>query len=178
MKTTSHTRTGQILKVMLVLTWIAFIGFLINAGAILVCYGISWLNPEAAKNLYRGMDLYDLSQHNFWYYTHAVSFIAGLMIMKAIVWYQVITVLSKIKLDSPFTIEVSTKLELISYLLFGIWIVGMVGGRYADWLTKRTGLGFESLVSDEFVFMAGLVFIISQIFKRGVELQSENELTV
>jgi len=26
--------------------------------------------------------------------------------------------------------------------------------------------------------MAALVFIISQVFKRGVEIQSENELTV
>lgn len=33
-------------------------------------------------------------------------------------------------------------------------------------------------MSAEFVFMAGVVFVMSQIFKKGVEIQTENELTV
>ncbi len=32
--------------------------------------------------------------------------------------------------------------------------------------------------SSEFLFMAGIIFIIALIFKRGVEIQSENELTI
>jgi hypothetical protein len=40
---------------------------------------------------------------------------------------------------------------------------------HISWIGENAG---------EFLFMAGLVFIISPIFKRGVELQSENELTV
>jgi hypothetical protein len=30
----------------------------------------------------------------------------------------------------------------------------------------------------EFLFLAGIVFVIAQIFKRGIEIQTENELTV
>ncbi|MBN2635649.1 MAG: DUF2975 domain-containing protein [Prolixibacteraceae bacterium] len=36
----------------------------------------------------------------------------------------------------------------------------------------------DSWNTGPFLFMAGLVFVISQIFKRGVEIQSENDLTV
>jgi hypothetical protein len=34
------------------------------------------------------------------------------------------------------------------------------------------------VVSGETLFLAGVVFVIAQIFKKGVEIQSENELTI
>jgi hypothetical protein len=74
--------------------------------------------------------------------------------------------------------EVANTLERISYVLFGTWIVGMLSSAYSAWLMKTTGETFVNYVSGEFIFVAGLVFIISQVFKRGVEIQSENELTV
>lgn len=40
---------------------------MIEGGAILTSYGINWVNPEAAKNLYRGLNLYNLSKFSFWY---------------------------------------------------------------------------------------------------------------
>jgi len=43
---------------------------------------------------------------------------------------------------------------------------------------KTTGEAPESIEAGEILFMAGLVFVIAQIFKRGVEMQAENELTV
>ena len=86
--------------------------------------------------------------------------------------------LSKMSLMNPFKMEVAQKLEKISHLLFGTWIVGMLGSAHSAWLMKLTGQLYGNWVSGEFIFMAGLVFIISQVFKRGVEIQSENELTV
>ena len=54
MKTLLKTRTGQILTVMPILAWVAFVGYLLEAGAVLVSYGVSVVNPEVATNLYRG----------------------------------------------------------------------------------------------------------------------------
>ena len=174
----TKTKTGQILTVMRILAWVAFIGFMIEAGAILFSYGVSWINPEEARNLYKGLNLYDLRQLNVWYYTYAVSFMVGLSAMKSFVWYLVIKTLSKINLANPFKMEVAQTLERISHVLFGTWVVGMLSSAYSAWLLKTTGEAFVNYVSGEFIFVAGLVFIISQIFKRGVEIQSENELTV
>jgi hypothetical protein len=137
MENKAKTRTEQILTVMHILAWVAFIGFMIESGAILVSFGVSCVNPEGAKNLYEGLNLYDLRHFNFWYYTQHVSFMVLIPLLKSYVCYLLIQIVSKINLENPFTMEVANKLEKIS-----------------------------------------LMFIISQIFKRGVEIQSENELTV
>jgi hypothetical protein len=178
MENIAKTRTEQILTVLYILAWVAFVGFMIEAGAILVSYGISWFKPEAAKNLYMGLDLYALSQFDFWYYSSAVSFLVALSGMKAFVAFLAIKTLSKVNLMSPFKIEVARILEQISYVLLGAWILGVLSNAQTSWLLKRTGVLHGEWVSGEFLFMAGLVFIISQVFKRGVEIQSENDLTV
>lgn len=172
------TKTTQILAVLQIIAWVAFIGFAVEAGIILVSFGVSSVNPEGAKNLYKGLDLYNLRQFNYWYYTLTVSFMVTLSIMKSFVWYLAMTTLKKINLMNPFKMEVAQTLERISYVLFGTWIVGTVSSANTSWLMKITGELYGSWDSGEFVFMAGLVFIISQVFKRGVEIQSENELTI
>ncbi len=174
----TKTRTEQILTVMHILAWVACIGLMIEAGAILVSFGVSCVNPQAAKNLYQGLDLYRLRQVSFWHYTQAVSFMFALAGMKAYVVFLVIKTLAEVKLRNPFKIEVALKIETISYVLLGIWLVALVSSAHVGWLLKTTGEVYPIGASGEFLFAAGLVYIISQIFKRGVELQSENELTV
>ena len=46
------------------------------------------------------------------------------------------------------------------------------------WLSKDVPGLQENSLSAELIFYAGLVFVIAQVFKKGVELQTENELTV
>lgn len=178
MEVKTNSRTGQILDFMYILAWVAFIGLMIEAGAILISYGVSCVNPEAARNLYKGMDLYPLRHYSFWYYTQSVSLIFALSAMKSFILFLVIKTLSKVNLKSPFTIEVARTLEKISYVFFGTWIIAIINNAQNEGLLKRAGIFIEDRDAGEFLFMAGLVFIISQVFKRGVELQSENELTV
>jgi Protein of unknown function (DUF2975) len=163
---------------MYILAWVAFIGLMIKAGAILISYGVSCVNPEAASNLYKGMDLYPLRQYSFWHYTRTISFMVAISGMKAFVLFLVIKTLSKVNLMNPFTIEVARNIERISYVLLTIWIIAILDNAQNGWMLKRTGIILEGWDSGEFIFIAGLVFIISQVFKRGVELQSENDLTV
>jgi len=178
MKNTPKTRTGQILTIMPFFAWIVLIAFVIEAGAIIYSYGVSYINPEAAKNLYDGLDLYDLMQYDFWQYTMSVSFLLALPVMKAWLSYLVIKTLSKFNIQNPFTEEVVNRMEKITYFAFGTWVVTMLSNVHTRWLLKTTGELYGSLLSGEFIFVIGLVFIFSQIFKRGIEIQSENELTV
>src|SRR6476661_7180089 len=99
------TRTFQILTIMRILAWVAFVGFMIEAGAVLVSYAVSVVNPDAARNLYKGLDLYSLRQFNGWHYTGTVSFIIALSLMKAYVSFLVIKTLSNVNLMNPFTME-------------------------------------------------------------------------
>ena len=171
------SNTEKILATMSVLAWITFIGLMIKAGAILISYGVSIANPEAAKNLYRGMNWYELRQLDFWHYTGVVAINVTILALEVQIAFLVIKVLSKIKMSNPFTPQVSKYLERISYFILLTWVTVMLHNGHLAWLGKRTGLP-ENYISGEFILLAGIVFVFAQIFKKGVELQSETELTV
>lgn len=172
------TKTDTLLTVMNVLSWLALIGLIVKAGAILISYGVSIGNPIAAKNLYMGLNLYNLRQYDFWHYTGTVSLMIAILVLEAYIAFLVIKVLSKIKMANPFTIEVSKNLEKISYIILLTWVTAMLYNGHAEWLSKRIAGLQENLISGEFILLAGVVFVFSQIFKKGVEIQSENELTI
>jgi Protein of unknown function (DUF2975) len=174
----NKTRTEKILAVMYVLSWIAFIGLIVQAGAILISYGVSVANPVAAKDLYMKLNLYPLRQSNFWYYTVKVIMMVALLVLKAYTAWLVVKVLSTIKLKDPFTMETAKMLERISYFILITWVLDLLHNAYTKWLSEGLAGLRESLVLNEFIFLAGVVFVIAQIFKKGVEIQSENELTI
>jgi Protein of unknown function (DUF2975) len=172
------SRTEKILAVMYVFAWVAFIGLIIQAGAILISFGVSVANPVAAKDLYMKMNLYNLRQSNFWYYTVKVAMLVALLVLKAYTAWLVVKVLSRIKLKDPFTMETAKTLERISYFILVTWLLDQVQNAYAKWLSEGLSGLRDSLVLNEFIFLAGVIFVIAQIFKKGVEIQSENELTI
>lgn len=172
------TKTESILTAMNVLTWVVFIGLLIHAGAIIVSYFISIINPEGAKNLYLGLDLFSLRQANFWKYSFTVLLTITLLGLKAYAAYLVILVLSKINLEHPFTMSIALLIEKVSYVILGTWVISMLANAYQEWLRQKGFPITENWISGEFIFLAGVIFIIAQIFKKGIELQSENELTI
>jgi len=60
--------------------------------------------------------------------------------------------------------------------------VTATANKYCDWLTKK-GVTFPDLQpvlsgAGEFLLLGAIIFIIAQVFKRGIEIQTENELTV
>jgi hypothetical protein len=74
--------------------------------------------------------------------------------------------------------EVAQLMEKISIYIFGTWVMVMLHNAHLGWLLKKIP-GLEAhYISGEFIFLAGVVFVFSQIFKKGVEIQTENELTV
>ncbi len=49
-------KTEQALGTMKFLTWVVLIGLIAQSVAILISYFVSLSNPEAAKDLYEGLD--------------------------------------------------------------------------------------------------------------------------
>lgn len=174
----TNSKTEQVLVVLVVLSWLAFFGLIVQSGVILFSFISSIFNSESARNIHEGLDLFNLRQDNFTLYTILIVFTIIMSVLKAIVWWMVIKLIKKIQLANPFTMEVAHRLEYISYILFTVWVLSVTGGGFIAWLGDKAGNLNDSWKHGSFLFMAGLVFIISQIFKRGVEIQSENELTV
>jgi hypothetical protein len=172
-------KTENLLKALNVLSWLALVGLIVKAGAILISYGVSvFVNPDGAKNLYDGLNLSSERDFSFWHYTGTVTLMLALLVLEAYTAFLVAKVLSRIRLSSPFTPEVSEILERISYFMLGIWIIALVFNIHSKWLMKHIGGLRIDLVPSESIFLAGVVFVFAQVFKKGVELQSENELTV
>ncbi|MGB4844296.1 MAG: DUF2975 domain-containing protein [Ferruginibacter sp.] len=174
----TKTKTETILSVMNVLAWIIFVGLMVEAGTVLVTYGISVFNPNALLKMYKGLDFYSLSQYDFWHYTGIVSLKAAIFIVQAYTAFLVIKVLSTIKMTNPFTMDVAKRLEKIAYTLILAWVAILIYNGQLKWLSKDVAGLQEQSISSELIIYAGLVFVIAQIFKKGVEIQTENELTV
>lgn len=171
------------LTVMKVISWVVFIGLCIQAGTLLVTFGISiWINADAAKNLYEGLDLSALYAYNFWYYVHAVSFLAFVAIMKAYLLYLVICIFSELNLVKPFSLEIHRLISKIAYLAVQVGILMVFANQYLKWLGKRDAeipyLGDFLVNGVDFLILGGVIYVISLVFERGIDLQSENDLTI
>jgi hypothetical protein len=171
-------KTETILQVMNVLTWIVFIGLCIKMGALLISFLVSFANPIAAQNLYKGLNLFPLREQSFWNYTSVVAFMMVSLGLKAYAAFLVIKIMSKMNLNNPFTMEIAMLIEKLSYIILDIWIIALVANLHNGFLQKHDLSLSENLSSGEFIFLAGVIFIIAQIFKKGIEIQSENELTI
>jgi len=177
------TETKQILKLMNIIVWIIFIGLCIKTGSILYSFVLSlFINPAGAKNLHMGLDLSDLFRFNIRHYTTIVLYIIFLSGLKAYLFYLVIRIFLKINFVHPFSTDVSLLISKISYVSLGIGILTVVANGYTKWLINR-GVTFPDLQqylggAAEFLLLGGIIFMIAQVFKRGIEIQSENELTV
>jgi hypothetical protein len=135
-------------------------------------------NSEAAQDLYLGLDLSQLYQANTQYFLYIMSFIIALSGLKAYLFYLVIKIFLKMNLQQPFSTLMNDLIAKISHIALGIGVVSIIAQNYSKWLMHR---GFEvphNWAGEEFLFLAGIIFIIGLVFKRGIEIQSENELTI
>jgi len=172
------TRTDSILVAMNVLAWLAVCGFITKASALLISFIVSINNPAGAKNMYMGLDFAAIRQYDFWEYAGTVIMMVAIVLLEAYIAFLVTKALSKIKLTKPFTPEVSKVLEQISAVMLLTWVAAMIYNGHQAWLAKNIAGLQTNYIPGEFILMAGVVFVLAQIFKKGVELQTENELTV
>lgn len=177
------TNTKQVLSILKVISWVLFIGICIKTGALLTSFFISlYVNAEAAKDLYLGFNLSDLYKFDIWQYASLVSFTILLWMFRAFIFFLIIKIFTKINLVNPFSAAVYSLLSKISYIALGIGAGTLLINRYCEWLSKK-GVVFPDMQTflgggAEYIFLGAILFMIAMIFKRGIEIQSENELTV
>ena len=170
-------KTAKILKVATFFSWFACIGLTIKSGAILVTYLLSISNPEISKNMYESLNLFEYYNHSFLNYSIIVFYKIVLFSVEAYIAYLVIQLLKKLNIKQPFNIDVHSLMRKISFAIFYLWIIAIVHNTHIQIIGKKHN--FElSLFSSDFVFLSLIIFIFAQIVKRGIEIQSENDLTI
>ena len=170
-------KTERILKIMKFFSWFAFIGLMIKSGAILVAYLLSIGNPEVSKNLYEGMNLFEYREYSFMQYSFIVGYKILLFATEAYIASLVIKLLRSLNMKHPFNMNVQKCMQQISYGIFYLWILAIVHNTHMQLIGKKHGFQMY-LFSSDFVFLSVVIFIFAQVVKRGIEIQSENDLTI
>ena len=162
--------------------WVIFVGLCIEAGGLIVNFIFSMYKPDFVPNLYPKLDLTEMYEQSKWAFFKMFSFILFISIMKAVLFYIVIRLINKIDLSKPFNSFVSHQITRISYYTFSIGLLSYIARESARNLLHR-GFVTDNLNqfwadSQAFILMAAIIYIIATIFKKGVEIQNENDLTV
>ncbi|MBB5282288.1 hypothetical protein HNQ92_000409 [Rhabdobacter roseus] len=177
-------RTERILRILRVVSWWIYIGAIVRAlvqvgffvGLLLSKEGTTPGNLLAQP---QGLLLFVLA--------FSLSFTVVMLYVN--LWKRVKDVLTRITISNPFTMDIARMLEKTGYLLLTIWIISFIGLNFRHYLKKHfssLGQALDGIDADllgfdargMYLLAAALVYVISQVFKRGVELQQENELTI
>lgn len=175
-------RNNFVFKALHVVAWVIFVGLSIEAGGLIVNFIFSVFKPEFVGNLYQKLDLSQMYEKSKWFFFSMYSFAVFISILKAVLFYILIELLYKLDLSKPFSSFVTKKILQISYYTFSIGLLSYIARETAKNLLHH-GYEIDKLNqfwvdSQAFILMAAVIYIIAQIFKRGVELQNENDLTV
>lgn len=172
--------TIQVLKLMKILSWLIFIGLCIKTGAIIVTSLMGILgNTLATADLYQGLDLSELFAYSKWYFIQIISLMVVLAALKAYIFYLVIKIFNNININRPFKLIVAKLLTRMSYAALWAGIFSIFLNASLKWMNKRNITDSDLYHgSSELLFAAGIIFIIAYLFRRGIEIQSENELTI
>jgi hypothetical protein len=178
--------TKQILKILLVISWIIFIGVCVEAGGIIVNSFITLVfNPMGAESFWKDIDLSGLYKYDPGYFFVETLLMSIVAVMRAIIFYLTVRILTgnKLNMSQPFNKEVGRFIFSISYLSLGTGLFSNWGVKYTEWLVSQ-GVNMPDIQylrlggADVWLFMGVTLYVIAQIFKRGIEIQTENELTI
>ncbi len=176
------TKSNFVFKVLNIVAWIIFVGLCIEAGGLIVNFIFSLYKPEFVQNLYQKLDLSEMYSRSKWAFFSMYSFILVISILKAYLFYVVIMLIYKLDLSKPFNRYVSEQIAQISYFTLSIGLLSHIARQTAKNLLHR-GYEIDQLNqfwvdSEAFILMAAIVYVIAIIFKKGIELQNENDLTI
>lgn len=165
-----------------VIAWLIFVGLSIEAGGLVVNFFFSLYNPEFVQNLYQKLDLSAMYQLSKLVFFGMYGFILTISILKAVLFYIVIMLMHKMDLSKPFNTFVAQKISQISYMTLSIGLLSYIARILVEKLTIQ-GYVIDNLNnfwvdSQAFIIMGAVIYIIAIIFKKGIEIQTENELTI
>ncbi len=174
--------TNFVFWALYIVSWLIFVGLSIEAGGLLVNFFFSLYKPEIIPNLYQKLDLIQMYRDSKMAFFGIYSFILIIAILKAYLFYAVIRLMHKMDLKKPFSTFVAKQISQISYYTLSIGLLSYIGRQLVKNLMHH-GFVPENVStfwtdSQAFILMGAVIYIIAIIFKKGVDIQNENDLTV
>lgn len=178
-------KTKIILILLYIIAWIIFVGLSIEAGSFITNAIFVLVKPEAVPYLWQQVDLRDLLQYGHGFFFTQVLIIGVVSALKAILFYLIINILhnKQLKIEQPFTDIAQRFILRMACLSLLIGLLSILGAECADWLSGQ-GVKMPDLQTlylsgaDVWIFMSIALFVVAYVFKKGIELQTEQDLTV
>jgi hypothetical protein len=179
---TMSKRNDFIWKGIQTVCWLIFAGYCVQTGALLFNFIYSLFNPVATHNLHLGLDLSSLYGQSQIIYTIVFVVIIAVSALKASTLFIALKLFKKLNLEKPFSPTVAAIITTITTFMFSVGIISILAHELFKKLTAR---GFDVGLAERYchdggayLVMSAIVFVIALIFKRGIDLQNESELTV
>lgn len=178
-------KTKPILLILTILSGMLFVGLSIVAGAYVVNMVFALIKPELVPKLMQQADLSDLYRFNKNYYFLLHVFLSIVAILKVVMFYFITFILmdKRLNIQAPFNKLMERFITKLSFISLLIGITSLFGSSFTERLIEK-GVKMPQLQqmhiggADVWLFMAIILIVITQVFKRGMELQTENDLTV
>lgn len=179
-------RTHYIQKTVYIVSWIIFIAVCIEAGSFIFSTMFTLLlGPQGAHKFWKPVDLSKLYNYDQSRFVMITSLMIIVAIMRALMFYIIVKIFHDKKLDltQPFNEAVKGFVLKITYLAFGIALFSFWGQKLSEGLESQGVImpGLQKLGlggADVWLFMGVTLLVIAEMFKKGIELQEENDLTV
>ena len=186
-KTNCMNKTNDyLLKGLYAISWIIFIGLCIDAGGVLTntVYAI-FFNASIASSFWNHIDLSNLFNTNQSSFITLTTLMSIVGVLKVVLFYIIIKIFHDKKLDfnNPFNETLGKYIVNIAYCAIGIGLFSKWGSNITEWLIgKGEKLPTISKLklggADVWFFMGFIILIFAKIFKKGIEIQSDNDLTI
>ncbi len=165
-----------------IVAWVIFVGLCVEAGGLIVNFFFSLYRPEFVQNLYQKLDLSEMFEKSRWAFFGMYSFVLAITILKACLFYVVIELMQKMDLSKPFSTFISDRISVIGHFTLSLGLLGYIAEQSAKNLMHH---GFDTTHLDPFwtdsqafILMGAVIYIIAAVFKKGADIQNENDLTV
>lgn len=175
-----------VLWILIIISWIIFVGLCIEAGGFIVNSFFVLFRPGVVPYLWQQVDLSELIKADNRGSFFVISLIMGIVsVLKAWLFYGIIRILhnKKLTLARPFNDIVRRFILSSAVIALLIGLFSNSGSEYSQWLMQK-GIRMPDIEAlhlggaDVWIFMSVILFVIAQIIKKGIEIQTENELTV
>jgi len=166
-------------KVLKGITPVVFIGLCIKTGSLLFSVAVSlFVNPEASRNLYMGLDLSDLMGFDRMHYIIMVVLLLVLSGLKAWMSLDLVKIMSDLNMEQPFSDVVYRFILRIARTAGIAGGLALVAQKYTEWLADQAVKIPLDWAGAEILLFAAVLMVIAQVFRRGIEPQQEQSLTV
>ncbi len=169
-----------------ILAWVIFVGLCIEAAGLIVNVIMREMASETTvKKLWMLIDLSSIYATDKNIYFQVVTAIIVVAVLKAILFYKIVELFSTRKLDllQPFNMMVAKFLKDLAVFSIAIGTICIVGAKFSQTAMER-GVVLPSneilrfVGGDVWIFMGIILLVVEIIFKRGIDIQKENDLTI